>query len=57
MVAIAAQGDLIKLGTFLVHTQNTNMTHVVMTTGIHTTGNVQIQFTQVVNGIEIIKTA
>jgi len=37
-VTTAAQGDLVELLAFLVHTENTDVANVVVTTGVHATG-------------------
>ena len=52
-----AQTDLIELLAFLVDTKNTNVADVVVTAGIHAAGYINVQITQVMQIIEIIKPA
>src|SRR5690606_10738732 len=38
----AAQGNLVPFLALLIHTQNTDITHVVMATSVHATRNIQV---------------
>src|SRR5690554_773648 len=38
----SAKADLVELSPFFVNAQNTDVAHVVVTTGVHATGNVQV---------------
>src|SRR5690606_7379674 len=51
---VAAQGNLEELFAFFVHTQNADVADVVVTTGVHAAGNVQVDFAQIVEIIQII---
>src|SRR5690606_18057718 len=51
----AAQGHLVELLAFLVHTENADMADVVMAAGVHAAGNVQLQFTDVRQVVEIVE--
>src|SRR5690606_27075986 len=51
----ATQGHLVELLTFLVHTEDADVTDVVVTTGVHAAGDVQFQFADVVQVVEVIE--
>jgi len=53
--AVAAQRDLIELFTFFIDTQYADMAYMVVTTGVHATRNIKVDFTQVVQVIKIVK--
>src|SRR5690606_6579091 len=52
---LATQRDLIELLALLVHTQNADVADVVVTTGVHASGNVQFQFADVVQVVEVVE--
>jgi len=48
-----AQGDLIELGIVLVHPQDADMGHMVVAAGVHAAGDVEVQFAQVKQVIQV----
>src|SRR5690606_26382739 len=52
---VAAQGNLEEFVAFVVHAQNADVADVVVTTGVHAVGNVQVDFAQIVQIIQIVK--
>src|SRR5690606_3234610 len=52
---VPAQRNLVELLTLLVHAEDANVPHVVVTAGIHAAGNVQIDLAQVEQVVEVIK--
>src|SRR5476649_184312 len=51
------QGDLIELFAFLVHAQNADVPHVVVTTSVHAAGNVQVQLADVEQVVQVVEAA
>ena len=47
--------DLVPLFIVLIDAQNANVAHMVVAAGIHTTGDVQIQFADIMQVIQIIE--
>src|SRR5262249_44405701 len=52
----AANRNLIPLFAILIDTKNTDVPYMVMTTGVHSTGNIQIDWTKIKKVIQIIET-
>src|SRR5690554_3823297 len=55
MMGIATETDLIELFAFLVNAQHANVSNVVVATGIHAAGDVEVDGAEVVQVIQIIK--
>src|SRR3989338_3931234 len=53
----AAEGHLIELLTFLVHPEDADMADVVVTAGVHATGDIQVDIADVEQVIQVVKTA
>src|ERR1700722_3157750 len=51
----AAERDLIPLLAVLLHAQDADVSHMVMTAGIHTAGHLDFDFPQIVEIVEIVK--
>src|SRR6266568_4363060 len=53
----AADRDLVPLGAVLVDAEHADVADVMMATGVHATGDIEIDFTDVVQVIEIVEAA
>ncbi|MNE20201.1 hypothetical protein D3C80_1133100 [compost metagenome] len=53
----AAEGHLVELFAFLVHPENADVADVVVTTGVHAAGDVQVQFADVEQVVQVVETA
>ncbi len=53
----ATQGHLVEFFAFLVHAQDADVADVVVTTGVHATGNVQVQLADVEQVVQVVETA
>src|SRR5450830_478819 len=53
----ATQGHLVELFAFLVHPEDADMADVVVTAGVHATGNVQVQLADIEQVVEIVEAA
>src|SRR5690606_9906381 len=56
VVRRSTQADLIELFAFLVDTQNTDVAHVMVATGVHAARNVEVDGAKVVQEVQVIKT-
>src|SRR5690606_37388974 len=54
-VAAATEGDLVELAAFLVDAEDADMTDMVVTTGVHAAGDIDIQLAEIVHVIHVIK--
>src|SRR3989344_3337142 len=53
----ATEGNLIELFAFLVHPEDADVADVVVATGVHATGDVQVQFADVEQVVQVVETA